>query len=74
MTGRDADPPRLLTRAFWAMMALAVLSFLAAAAVMVAFGSRHVAAGPGPAARSAPLAEGSRGAKTAPPQSSLGPP
>jgi hypothetical protein len=73
MTGADAGRPRLLTRGFWAMMVLAALSFLAAAAV-VTFGSRHLGARPGPPPRAAPLAGGARGAKTAAPQSSLGPP
>ena len=73
MTGPDADRPRLLTRGFWAMMALAALSFLAAAA-MVTFGSRHLAAARGPPPLAAPLAGSTRDAKTAPPDPSLGPP
>jgi hypothetical protein len=74
VTGRDTDRPRLLTRAFWAMMALAALSFLAAAVVVVAIGPRHLAAKLGPPARAAPLAGAARGAKTAAPDPSLGPP
>ena len=74
MRGRDADRPRLFTRGFWAMMALAALSFLAAAAV-VAFVPHHLAgrAGVMPA-HVAPLAAGARGGKRAAPDPSLGPP
>jgi hypothetical protein len=73
MTARNPDRLRLFTRGFWAMMALATLSFLAAAAV-VAFGSRHLAVTPRSPAGAAPLAAEARGAKTAPPDPSLGPP
>ena len=72
MTARESDRPRLLTRAFWAMMALALLSFLAAAAVTT-FASRP-AATPRPPAHAPPLAGGAMGAKRAAPQPSLGPP
>jgi hypothetical protein len=71
--GLDDKPPRLLTRWFWAMMALAVTSFLAAAAV-VSFGLRHHAGVAPSLARPAPLAAGARGAKTATPDSPHGPP
>ena len=70
----DRERPRLLTRGFWAMMALATASFLAAAGVMLVFGSHHLTARPEFPIRAAPLAEGARDAKTAPPQPSFGPP
>ena len=73
MNGPEVERPRLLTRGFWAMMVLAAASFLAAAAV-VAFGARHLVASPHPSASPAPLAGAARGAKTAPPDPSLGPP
>ena len=73
MTAPDGDRPRLLSRAFWAMMALALLSFLAAAAV-VTFGPARPSASPRHGSAPAPLAEASRGAKTATPDPPLGPP
>jgi hypothetical protein len=73
MTGPDDDRPRLLTRAFWLTMALAALSFIAAA-VVVSLGPRLLAARPSSPAHAAPLAEEARSAKDGHARSSLGPP
>jgi uroporphyrinogen-III synthase len=71
---RAPDRPQLLTRAFWAMMALAALSFIAAA-VVVTFGTpRLLATRPAPPAHATPLAAGARDAKDGPARSPLGPP
>jgi hypothetical protein len=73
MTRPDDERPRLLTRAFWAMMALAALSFIAAS-VVVSVGPRILATRPAPPAHAAPLAGEARGAKDGHARSPLGPP
>jgi len=73
MTPRVDDRPRLLTRAFWVMMALAGVSFIAAA-VVVALGPRLLAAHPVTSVHAPPLAGTPRSAKDAHARSPLGPP
>lgn len=73
MTGREPEQPHLLTRPFWAMMALAALSFIAAAMV-VTLGPRFLAPRPAPPAHAAPLAGEARGAKDGHARSPFGPP